>query len=244
MDVQDELGSDHAHHIIKGKRTKRQRSSSTATAVTSKNSSATAAGGVPEDYSSAVSSTTNTTTITSSSSADCTEEEEATAICLIMLASGAGPPPHEKLERPEKTHKNPSEKTDHHENSRFCVYECKTCNRTFPSFQALGGHRASHKKPRTDIEKTKSPLATPKRSPSEEGQNCQTKISGLTLISSPASDSNNNNNKPSKVHECSICGSEFTSGQALGGHMRRHRAATSAEAAGEGGNNPVGARAG
>ncbi|CAN6295558.1 unnamed protein product [Urochloa humidicola] len=28
------------------------------------------------------------------------------------------------------------------------VFECKTCNRTFPSFQALGGHRASHKKPR------------------------------------------------------------------------------------------------
>uniref|UniRef100_A0A803N099 C2H2-type domain-containing protein n=2 Tax=Chenopodium quinoa TaxID=63459 RepID=A0A803N099_CHEQI len=28
------------------------------------------------------------------------------------------------------------------------IYECKTCNRQFPSFQALGGHRASHKKPR------------------------------------------------------------------------------------------------
>lgn len=28
------------------------------------------------------------------------------------------------------------------------VFECKTCNRRFTSFQALGGHRASHKKPR------------------------------------------------------------------------------------------------
>ncbi|KAF4358661.1 zinc finger protein ZAT12 [Cannabis sativa] len=28
------------------------------------------------------------------------------------------------------------------------VFTCKTCNRTFPSFQALGGHRASHKKPK------------------------------------------------------------------------------------------------
>ena len=28
------------------------------------------------------------------------------------------------------------------------VFECKTCKRQFPSFQALGGHRASHKKPR------------------------------------------------------------------------------------------------
>ncbi|XP_040378608.1 zinc finger protein ZAT7-like [Oryza brachyantha] len=28
------------------------------------------------------------------------------------------------------------------------MFECKTCSRQFPSFQALGGHRASHKKPR------------------------------------------------------------------------------------------------
>ncbi|KAK8502117.1 hypothetical protein V6N11_084425 [Hibiscus sabdariffa] len=28
------------------------------------------------------------------------------------------------------------------------VFECKTCNRQFASFQALGGHRASHKKPK------------------------------------------------------------------------------------------------
>uniref|UniRef100_A0A0D9WC10 C2H2-type domain-containing protein n=1 Tax=Leersia perrieri TaxID=77586 RepID=A0A0D9WC10_9ORYZ len=30
------------------------------------------------------------------------------------------------------------------------AFVCKTCNRVFPSFQALGGHRASHKKPRLD----------------------------------------------------------------------------------------------
>ncbi|XP_062213206.1 zinc finger protein ZAT12-like [Phragmites australis] len=28
------------------------------------------------------------------------------------------------------------------------VFECKTCGRRFPSFQALGGHRASHRRPR------------------------------------------------------------------------------------------------
>lgn len=28
------------------------------------------------------------------------------------------------------------------------VYECKTCRKKFHSFQALGGHRASHKRPR------------------------------------------------------------------------------------------------
>ncbi|GKV01019.1 hypothetical protein SLEP1_g13619 [Rubroshorea leprosula] len=28
------------------------------------------------------------------------------------------------------------------------LFTCKTCNKQFSSFQALGGHRASHKKPR------------------------------------------------------------------------------------------------
>ncbi|KAL1542207.1 zinc finger protein ZAT12-like [Salvia divinorum] len=28
------------------------------------------------------------------------------------------------------------------------IFTCKTCDRQFSSFQALGGHRASHKKPR------------------------------------------------------------------------------------------------
>lgn len=78
--------------------------------------------------------------------------------------------------------------------SEIRVFECKTCNRQFPSFQALGGHRASHKKPRF----------------TEGDVNENTKLQ----ISPP---------KP-KTHECSICGLEFAIGQALGGHMRRHRA--------------------
>ncbi|URD89186.1 hypothetical protein MUK42_27095, partial [Musa troglodytarum] len=59
-------------------------------------------------------------------------------------------------------------------------YGSKTCDSCFPSFQALGGHRASNKKPKRE-------------------------------------------------HECSICGSEFSTGKALGGHMRRHRPITAAE---------------
>ncbi|KAL3750697.1 hypothetical protein ACJRO7_011751 [Eucalyptus globulus] len=76
------------------------------------------------------------------------------------------------------------------------MFACKTCNREFSSFQALGGHKASHKKPKL--------------------------ISGDLFHLGHAADSSPA--KP-KTHECSICGLDFPMGQALGGHMRRHRAA-------------------
>ncbi|KAG9128799.1 hypothetical protein Leryth_009556 [Lithospermum erythrorhizon] len=77
------------------------------------------------------------------------------------------------------------------------VFECKTCNNRFNSFQALGGHRASHnKKPRQLMDNTGDVSGMPEKA----------------MILKP------------KIHECSICGQEFPMGQALGGHMRRHRA--------------------
>ena len=81
------------------------------------------------------------------------------------------------------------------------VFECKTCNRKFNSFQALGGHRASHNK-RVEMEGEEQQLKT------------RAKYLGLGKHSEP------------KMHNCSICGQGFSLGQALGGHMRRHRAST------------------
>ncbi|KAI3817737.1 hypothetical protein L1987_11535 [Smallanthus sonchifolius] len=54
------------------------------------------------------------------------------------------------------------------------VFECKTCNRQFTSFQALGGHRASHKKPRlnTDGDLTHGSNLVPVKPKSHECSIC------------------------------------------------------------------------
>ncbi|CAJ1968368.1 unnamed protein product [Sphenostylis stenocarpa] len=41
-------------------------------------------------------------------------------------------------------------------------FECRTCNRKFSSFQALGGHRASHKKHKQDV-KEEDEIHKPKK---------------------------------------------------------------------------------
>ncbi|XVE99517.1 hypothetical protein REPUB_Repub03eG0205800 [Reevesia pubescens] len=61
------------------------------------------------------------------------ENNLALANCLMLLSQGGG----NKYEHVMNNSMIPSR-----------VFECKTCNRQFPSFQALGGHRASHKKPK------------------------------------------------------------------------------------------------
>ncbi|XP_009628781.1 zinc finger protein ZAT12-like [Nicotiana tomentosiformis] len=59
-------------------------------------------------------------------------EAEAMANCALML-----------LSRLNNNNNTTSTDRDYHND-----FECNTCNKRFPSFQALGGHRASHKRPR------------------------------------------------------------------------------------------------
>ncbi|XP_071734896.1 zinc finger protein ZAT5-like [Rutidosis leptorrhynchoides] len=165
------------------------------------------------------------------------EKDEDMANCLIMLAESVSPIKKHKLDH----HKNVTLKirrlneittTTTRPNSSFRNYECKTCDRAFPTFQALGGHRASHKKPKLTNEDRDS-IASMKMDFLEEDQQElvladreeNKSITRNNKFSYPASDvlQERYKNKTIKVHECSICGSEFFSGQALGGHMRRHR---------------------
>ncbi|XP_059306995.1 zinc finger protein ZAT5 [Lycium ferocissimum] len=137
------------------------------------------------------------------------QEEEDMANCLILLAQG---------HNYQKSSQSPL----------LEVYQCKTCNRSFPSFQALGGHRASHKKPKTLEDIKNSKPIDHQQVENHLKLNNEDHVTTLSLQipnnTTNNNNSNNNNNKnKNRVHECSICGAEFSSGQALGGHMRRHR---------------------
>ncbi|XP_030521042.1 zinc finger protein ZAT5 isoform X2 [Rhodamnia argentea] len=238
------LGAGHDHHsqIAKGKRTKRQRPASPG-----------GEGGGGGDNGSALSPSSSGDNVVYSSAE---EEEEDMANCLILLAQGDGRPSrigcdHDGGKVGVFSGKKFSEvvataavgggaAAAATARAGFYVYECKTCSRVFPSFQALGGHRASHKKPRSiaDHDQKIKPCAGVVGSDvnEDEGEGQLGKISPPLSIHVASHKGLHQANKP-KIHECNICGSEFTSGQALGGHMRRHRSApsattTSAEATG------------
>ncbi|PIA25879.1 hypothetical protein AQUCO_10500013v1 [Aquilegia coerulea] len=138
-------------------------------------------------------------------------EEEYLAYCLIMLArGGAGsttsqPPPLLPLAPPTK--------------GVFLVdqHKCTVCNKSFSSYQALGGHKASHRKLSVSI------------IPSEDHHHNQVQAavsnssaSASTTSTTTASVISTVNQSSGRAHECSICHKSFPSGQALGGHKRRH----------------------
>ncbi|XWS56377.1 hypothetical protein CRYUN_Cryun09bG0080600 [Craigia yunnanensis] len=236
------VSKDHSN-IVKGKRTKRLRPQSPIPfAITSNNSIYNGDGGEFEGIPNIENK--NYTQYLSSSSSSCyeyqdsTEEEEDMANCLILLAQGqsrestklqADDDHHDKGIYNKFTSRRFMEAASNGTGKAgYYVYECKTCNRTFPSFQALGGHRASHKKPKATsaaalVDEKIRQFTAAAVSP-DEGQFI--KSNNLSCLSLQLSNNNRglySNNNKAKVHECSICGAEFTSGQALGGHMRRHR---------------------
>ncbi|KAJ8900317.1 hypothetical protein K2173_024957 [Erythroxylum novogranatense] len=103
------------------------------------------------------------------------------------------------------------------------LFECKACKKVFNSHQALGGHRASHKK-------VKGCFAARLEQGLEDSVGDEDVITHeeffptkptSTLLFDHGS-STGPPKKKSKAHECSICHRVFSSGQALGGHKRCH----------------------
>ncbi|KAH0451992.1 hypothetical protein IEQ34_019291 [Dendrobium chrysotoxum] len=75
-------------------------------------------------------------------------------------------------------------------------YVCTICDKSFPSYQALGVHRTSHRK--------------------MKGANKE--LINLDCDSQTVGKSQEN----FESYKCSICGKAFPTGQALGGHKRSH----------------------
>jgi len=112
-------------------------------------------------------------------------EEEYLALCLIMLARG----------RRGATAASSAAAAD-----EKISYKCSVCDKAFSSYQALGGHKASHRKLAATSDDNPSTSAT------------TTTAAAATTTLPPSG----------RSHECSICHKSFPTGQALGGHKRRH----------------------
>ncbi|RDX59417.1 Zinc finger protein ZAT10, partial [Mucuna pruriens] len=124
-------------------------------------------------------------------SRDHPSEEEYLALCLIMLARGGAAATNNSHGTASQPHPTPYPSTK-------LSYKCSVCDKAFPSYQALGGHKASHRK-----------LAG-------GGEDQPTSTSSAATATSSA------NTGGGRAHECSICHKSFPTGQALGGHKRCH----------------------
>lgn len=117
-------------------------------------------------------------------------EEEYLALCLIMLARGTTDTTTAAI----SSHRMSTSSTD-----QDISYKCSVCDKSFSSYQALGGHKASHRK-----------LAA-----AAGGEDLSMTTNSGTTVTSVL-------NPSGRAHECTICHKSFPTGQALGGHKRRH----------------------
>ncbi|CAN6539804.1 unnamed protein product [Malus baccata var. baccata] len=143
-------------------------------------------------------------------------EEEYLAICLIMLARGnrggdlasttATAATATKETNSAASHQiitqSPSMEPSTSASPPVKLsYKCSVCDKGFSSYQALGGHKASHRKGSAAGSAIEGPSTS---------STTTTSAAAATATASGRS------------HECSICHKSFPTGQALGGHKRCH----------------------
>ncbi|KAG6793098.1 hypothetical protein POTOM_002288 [Populus tomentosa] len=135
-------------------------------------------------------------------------EEEYLAFCLIMLARGGSTAATAKKTASASPAPPQPPTLD-------LSYKCTVCNKAFSSYQALGGHKASHRKSSSE----------------------STAATAATAAENPSASTTTTTTTNGRTHECSICHKTFLTGQALGGHKRCHYEGTI------GGNNSSSASA-
>ncbi|XP_054787121.1 zinc finger protein ZAT10-like [Prosopis cineraria] len=144
-------------------------------------------------------------------------EEEYLAICLLMLAHSGGNNNNDNTANtkssspPVPSSSPPPMKLSH---------KCSVCNKSFPSYQALGGHKASHRK-----------SSSSDHHPNADNSSASISTASITATATVGGSG--------KLHECSICHKAFPTGQALGGHKRCHYDGGNANNSGPGGTTVI-----
>nr|VDD16578.1 unnamed protein product [Brassica rapa] len=143
-------------------------------------------------------------------------EDEELANCLVLLSNSGD---HYNSGGHHNKHGHGKGKSIKKQKTSQ-AFQCKACKKVFTSHQALGGHRASHKK-------VKGCFATQNKEEEEDEdeykEEDEEEEEEEEEDKATAADYNNIiTRKRSNAHECTICHRVFSSGQALGGHKRCH----------------------
>lgn len=151
---------------------------------------------------------------TLSSVSDSAFPEEDVAMCLLMLSrdkwsSAKGKekvPQQQKVDETEVIYDDNDVEEDEDDYAPCKIrkrtqyqtkFRCETCKKDFQSYQALGGHRASHKKTKNDHQFNE-----------DEDEDLEEEEGNFVV--------------DQRVFECPFCNKVFESGQALGGHKKVH----------------------
>ncbi|KAG2710167.1 hypothetical protein I3843_04G013400 [Carya illinoinensis] len=139
------------------------------------------------------------------SSVSDTFSEEDVAMCLLMLSRGKWPRAKEEVQHEgEDIGDDHSLRLNHTRTRPQAKFKCQTCKKAFPSYQALGGHRANHKKTKNQLHEENLEDGKDRGSGRGRGR------------------SHGHGRFEQRVFECPFCFKVFESGQALGGHKKVH----------------------